>query len=392
MPNLLEQRTALLADARAVADGAKSDDRDLTEPEQTKIKGLLEAASGLDSSIARAERSQAVFRQLNDLGGEVVESSSGGVALRSSSSPMFLGLTSQARRETGMKLAAKLRAKAGVTITGETITDTPMTGPIEQGRVPTSILDLLPLVRHSSRTYSFMHQTARVFNAAVWSTGPKPVSDIGVTVVEGKLEIVAHQATGVNVYDVLDSPSLEQWIADEMIYGLGTKVEFEVLLGDGTAGHLRGILNTSGIQSQPAGPDVVTTVRSAITKVQTAGYSPGAVVLNPLDWERAETLRTTTGGSFDFAPGAPVDSAAQRLWGVPVALSSTITAGVAAVLDTSAVAIDTDAFGIRVDWRDTSDDDFQRNLMRVRAEGRFGVSVFQAAAVCRVDLPVVAVP
>lgn len=384
MPTLAEQRDALLTRANAIVAAAKKDnDRPLTDAESTDLTGLLDQVDELDERLAHVKRTDAIMERLFGVGADAADPDpydDRGVG------QVHLALTSSERRSAGTKLAQAMLQKS-LTVTGETITDVPVTGPIPQGRIPSSILDVLPVVRHAGPVFRYLRQDTRTFNAAVVAPGAvKPESVLGVTSVDGALQIIAHVAGGINVYDVLDAPALARWLSDEMLYGLGRSVEREVLLGDGTAGHLLGILNTSGIQTQAAGPDVVTTVRSAITKVQSLGYSPGAVILNPADWESAETLRATS-GVFDLAPGAPVDAAAQRLWGVQVVLSPTITAGVAAVLDPSVVGVDVDSQGMRVQWAETNADDFTRNLLTIRAEGRFGVSVYQPSGVVMATLP-----
>ncbi|MRX45327.1 phage major capsid protein [Agromyces kandeliae] len=386
MPTLAEQRDALLTQANAIVAAAKNDhDRPLTDAESADLSTLLDSVDALDERLAHVKRSDEIMRRLFGIGGDA-DPKAFDDRIRGDEGQLHLALTSPERRVAGTKLAQAMLQKS-LTVTGETVSDVPVTGPIAQGQVPSSILDLLPLVRHAGPVFRYLRQTTRTFAAAVVAPGAvKPESSVGVTSVDGGLQVIAHVAGGINVYDVLDAPSLARWLSDEMLYGLGRAVEQEILLGDGTAGHLTGILNTSGIQTQAAGPDVVTTIRSAITKVQSLGYSPGAVILNPADWEAAETLRATS-GVFDFAPGAPVDAAAQRLWGVPVALSPTITAGVAAVLDPGVVGVDVDTQGMRLQWSEANADDFTRNLLTIRAEGRFGVSVYQPSGVVMATLP-----
>lgn len=385
MPNLSEQRQALLDQATQIKQAAQADgDRPLTDPELVRLKTVLDQVDGLDESIARSKKSEALFAGLEQLGFDDSDVNTLG---HSGGPAKHLALTSIGRRQSGVKLAQAIHAK-GVTVTGNAVTEIPVAGPIEQGRIPTSILDVLPVIQHPGGVFKYFRQTGRTFRAAVVAPGAKkPESDLTVTSVDGALEIIAHIATGLHVYDLVDMPALGQWVGDEMLYGLGLAVEQEILSGDGSTGHLRGILNTSGIQTQAAGADIVTTVRQAITKVQTAGYAANAVVLHPEDWATAETARATTGGGFDFAPGAPIDAAAQRLWGVAVVLSTTIAAKTAMVLDTSTVAVDTDTQGIRLQWSEFSGTDFESNLLRVRCEGRFGVSVYQPSGVVKVTLP-----
>ena len=65
--------------------------------------------------------------------------------------------------------------------------------------------------------------------------------------------------------------------------------------------------------------------------------------------------------------------------GVAVRVVTTVSqaAGVGHVLAVDAVAVDTDSQGIGVQWSENSNaDDFSKNLIRARCEGRFNTSVY----------------
>ena len=51
------------------------------------------------------------------------------------------------------------------------------------------------------------------------------------------------------------------------------------------------------------------------------------------------------------------------------------------------VVVDTDSQGVGVQWSETSNsDDFSKNLIRARCEGRFGTSVLSPLGVVSCDL------
>lgn len=76
------------------------------------------------------------------------------------------------------------------------------------------------------------------------------------------------------------------------------------------------------------------------------------------------------------------DAATRRLFGVPIASTVSQPAGVAHVL-----AVDTDSQGIGVQWSENSSaDDFSKNLIRARCEGRFNTSVVSPLGVVSCDL------
>ncbi len=81
--------------------------------------------------------------------------------------------------------------------------------------------------------------------------------------------------------------------------------------------------------------------------------------------------------------GLPVDSAARRLWGVPVVLNQGLGSKTGLILGEDAVTVDHDN-SIEAEWTDNVNDDFTKNQLRLRVEGRFGISVNQPGAVIKV--------
>jgi hypothetical protein len=72
---------------------------------------------------------------------------------------------------------------------------------------------------------------------------------------------------------------------------------------------------------------------------------------------------------------------------VPIVATVSEAAGVGHVLTTDAVVVDTDSQGVGVQWSENSNaDDFSKNLIRARCEGRFGTSVLSPLGVVSWDL------
>ena len=83
----------------------------------------------------------------------------------------------------------------------------------------------------------------------------------------------------------------------------------------------------------------------------------------------------------------PYDAAARRLWGVPITVTNAQTAGVAHTLASGAVGLNTGSEGVQFAWSETSNaDDWSRNLICARCEGRYATSVFQPLGVVQSDL------
>ena len=292
-----------------------------------------------------------------------------------------------AAREIASKMADPSGVKAIVS-SGDAVTGVPLDATIyEQGRVGTTALDLIPFKTRSPR-YSYFRQTQRANRAAPVSPGQlKPTSNYGLTNIDGKLEVIAHVADPINEYDLEDNRSLEAFVQLELLYGLNLAVEAQVLSGDGEptaiGQNLTGILETPGVQQIAYSVDRTVSVRKALTAIEKSGLAATSIIVSPDDWEALELSRRETGDP-DLGSALPVERAAQRLWGLKVAVSTQLVTGQAIVFDPSALAVVGDG-RVKTQWG-TITDDFGRNQIRPRTEGRFGLDVYRPMGIAVVDL------
>jgi hypothetical protein len=103
--------------------------------------------------------------------------------------------------------------------------------------------------------------------------------------------------------------------------------------------------------------------------VETTTLSAGQYVLN------AEGSRN----------GVPVDSAARRLWGVPVTVSTAVPAGTGYLLSNGVAQLATDA-RIETEQATAIGDGFARNTVQLRVEGRFDLVVTRPMGVVQMAL------
>lgn len=82
---------------------------------------------------------------------------------------------------------------------------------------------------------------------------------------------------------------------------------------------------------------------------------------------------------------SPVDRAARRLHGVPVAVTAGLEEGRGLLLsrDSAALAIDS---GIQVRWSGSAGEDFETNLMRARVEVRAAVQTLRPSGMVSLAL------
>ncbi|GAA1732979.1 phage major capsid protein [Microbacterium paludicola] len=368
-----------------IAEKAKAESRDFTPSEITEIEAGYTEALDLKGKIERSEKSQAL---LASIGGTVISEPAGGSGSGVyGAAKSYLALTGARAKHAGATLANQIRshhgAKAFVT-PGAEVFATPLESqsPLEIQRIPTSLLEVLKSTQRGTPRWEYLRQTAFTNNAAIVAPGAeKPTSVITLDKETGELQVIAHLTEPVDKFLLEDNDTLVSFITSQMLYGIARKLEAEVLAGDGTAGHLTGLLNTTGTQAQTAGADPITTLRLAATQLEVLGYSADVFILNPNDWAGIETARATS-GSFDL--GGPIDRAARKVWGSQVITSTGVPAGTALALDLDAATIDHDTRGVQVEW-DRSQG-FKTNELIARVEGRFGLSVYRPDAIVEIDL------
>ena len=160
-------------------------------------------------------------------------------------------------------------APSGATVVGQEF----VRDPVALGQVAQSLLDVLPVKQHTTAEYAYLRQTVRTNNAAVVAEGAvKPTSVYSVTRIESRSWSSrtcprASRATGCST----TARWRRSWRTN-FSYGLQVAVEAKVLTD---------INATSGIQTQAYATSVLATLRKGLTKLETAGYAAGAIVLHP---------------------------------------------------------------------------------------------------------------
>ncbi|MCK9251007.1 MAG: phage major capsid protein [Solirubrobacteraceae bacterium] len=222
--------------------------------------------------------------------------------------------------------------------------------------------------------------------------GLKPESEYTFTTKTADVETLAHFLP-VHKNQFADVPQLEGIIDAEMRYGLLKFLEGEIAAGNGSTGHLRGILNTTGIVDQTIGADsVIVALHKALTGIRLGFIEPTLIVMHPSDWEAIRLMRSSVAmtdpgdpggtpvvpptvvdtGEFMFGP--PSQAGASTLWGLPVRITPVVPAGSPIIGDFSQAQLYLRE-GITVNASDSHADFFRRNLIALLAEMRAGFGV-----------------
>jgi HK97 family phage major capsid protein len=255
--------------------------------------------------------------------------------------------------------------------------------PVVIGRRVNFLRELIPADDAPGGQFSYMKQTVRTNNAAAVAPGSvKPTSIYSMVKVADRTRTVAHLSEPVPRQDLSDATLLGDFVDSELRYGLDLALDAQILSGAGTGENMTGILTTAGIQVQAFATDALTTCRKAITLLQTAELVPTGFVMNPASWEKCELLASSTfAAQGNENVPSPIGAMERSLWGVPVVVSTAVAANVAILgaWDTSSILFVTQ--DATVDWSEasyevaTTSTDFQRNMVRFRAEGRWNIAV-----------------
>lgn len=373
--------------ARDIA--ATAGDRDFTDDERTRLQWHLDQSKQYrerHEATKADDKTKAAIREL----GEALGTGDG--------SPVF--------RRPGEKTAAEPRGpRAGWTkavmdkldqVNGQHGQKALVTGSIdvpallseeviERAQYPRRVVDLLVnrVMLGMTNTFSYVRQTVRTNNAApVVDGATKPISVFTVAEIEDRVRVIAHLSEPTPERFFADSSGLLRFLESEMMYGLLSAIETQIVSGTGVGENMTGILNTSGIVLQPFATDVPTTLRKARTALEISGEIPTGFVMHPADVETIDLARAGAAG-----PWLMSEPTRGPVFGdLPIVPSIAVPAGTALLGDWNLVEL-----VVREDMAmdaDRSGTLFQTNQVQWRLEGRYGLAVLRPGAFARVTLTV----
>lgn len=187
-----------------------------------------------------------------------------------------------------------------------------------------------------------------------------------------------------------DSTTIRGYIDGRLDYMVRLREESQILNGNGTAPNLRGIRQTSGIQTQvdPATAglqfDPIQMLGLALGKIEAVGGEADGIAMNPADYWSMVTARFANQMDGGFSTGSPFNAPTPTVWGVPVVRTPSMPAGVALAgsYAQGATVFDREQTTIRVG--DQHSDFFTLNKVVILAEKREALAVFRPDFFCEV--------
>ncbi len=298
------------------------------------------------------------------------------------------GMTSGSRMALRVKLDRKDITSANATVGTGRSPGTSLTPSDRQPGIVTppqrrmTIRDLLMPGETSAGNIEYVVETGFTNNAGmVAETTTKPKSDITFDLRNAAVRTLAHIfKASRQIMD--DAPALRSYIDGRARYGLTFREEVQMLNGDGTGQNLFGIQTQATAYNPPTGVPTtgltqIDKLRIAVLQVILAEYPASAFVLNPIDWT---SIELTKDGMGRYIVGDPQDGTTPRLWNLPVVATQAQAQGrfLTGAFDMAAQVFDRMELEVLLSTENV--DDFERNMMTLRAEERLALCVYRPEA------------
>ncbi|EOU2518828.1 phage major capsid protein [Vibrio cholerae] len=245
-----------------------------------------------------------------------------------------------------------------------------------------TIRDLIAPGTTTSNMVQYVKETGFTNNAApVAENTSKPYSDITFAMENASVQTIAHlMKASRQILD--DASALASFIDARARYGLMIKEEGQLLYGNGTGANLHGIIPQASAYAAPTGAEVTTEqridrLRLAILQAALAEYPATGIVLHPTDWATIELLKDNTG---KYIIGNPQNGTTPTLWRLPVVATQSINQNefLTGAFNLGAQIFDRMDIEVLVSTENT--DDFEKNMVTLRAEERLAFAVYRPEA------------
>lgn len=368
-------------------DAVSSDSKASVEAVKAEMKTLGEKQLELSRELASLQQKSAQQ-------GEVInaDKSVGAQYVNSNAYQALKGNVSKverAREIISTKAATPTTSTVTTGITRNTIAmPTQLAGIYDEtAELPLVIEGLIPHIPVTSSSVQYLKNSAFTNGAKVVAEGTaKPESTFQFKLATANIETIAHY-TKITEQLAQDAPAVQAFINAKMIYGLQLKIDEQLVNGQGAeSSELVGLLKDAttctdySTELTELKPSIKTMVDFALgikTKLETIGYAPKYLILNPIDWASLALIKDTQGL---YLLGGPATVAGKTLWGMSVVTTPSMPQGKYLMSDFALGATIFDRQEVAVEI-DREQDDFTKNLFTIRVERRLGLAVENPKAI-----------
>ena len=190
----------------------------------------------------------------------------------------------------------------------------------------------------------------------------------------------------------MDYDATRDYINTRLAYQVAIKEDNALLNATASSTSIKGLLQFSGIQTQPQGADTaLNALFKAINKVRSVGFfEPDGIVLHPNDLQNFRLMTDKNGqyyfgGPFTGSYGQPgMPGSMIYIWGLPVIWTTSIAQGTALV---GAFRMGAQIFrklGLTIETTNSDASDFANGRLAVRATTRLALACYRPLAFCTV--------
>ena len=385
LSGLIRERSQLGEAAKNTYDQAAEDKRDLSTEERTNVDKWEERCKSLDAEIERLTEmgeASAKFAALAERSGNVIEAKRESAKPREQVKYRSAGerfTASEAFKAYGGRGSSEsfslgddyLRQRAAITtdITGG---DPAMwwAGPPSY-TTTTPLLDALGRVATSQGTVEWLYEGISDPIAQLVPEGTlKPEAEVSLEMRTQTLDTYAHWVA-ITRQALDDIPRIQSIIDGKLRRGILDALEQAAAAA---------ITDTAaGIPTVTGADTTLGLIRMAVAQVQTLGYQPTTLLMNPADLGAADldAMATTLNGPTQTP----------NYWGLTPVAAGAIPQGTAYVGNFSAGATWFDRTGTEVFLSDSHADFFIRNQLVLLAEARAAFAITEPAALAQFTIP-----
>ena len=254
-----------------------------------------------------------------------------------------------------------------------------------------TVRDLLAPGDTESNAVAYLRELLFTNNAApVAENTTKPYSEITFEEVLSGVKTVAHLMK-IAKQTLDDLPQLRSIINGRLLNGLKRVEDTQLLFGSGVGNNLHGIYTQATAFANPSTKTTpsnsLDVMRLAMLQVTLAELSATGHVMHDIDWTDIELIKDANTKGYLFSN--PFGTLEARLWGLPVA--QTNQAGMLGNFLTGSFADAAQIFDredANVVISTENADDFEKNMVSVRAEERLALAVYRPQAFVKGTLTV----